>query len=85
MERNPFVDKNKEIHPSESHRFPSYSKNYAKGDQSSDRRETANRNKTDAKTNKSMNSISHTQDSQQTPSKLVPPPVATISPRIKMR
>ena len=86
MERNPFENKNQESRPTKSHWFSSYSKNYAKGVQYSDSEGIVNRSKTELKATDSMNStsVAHT-DLQQTPSKIIPPPVATISPRIKMR
>ena len=85
MERNPFENKNKASHSPKSHRFSSYSKNYRTGIQSSDNRGIVNRNETALTEDRSMSSTSVIQDLSKTPNKTVPPPVATISPRIKIR
>ena len=85
MERKLFKDNNKATHPAKSQRFSSYSKNNRMEVRSSDIRGIDDRNKSDLIADKSMNSICTTQNLAESLSKTAPLPVATISPRMKMR
>ena len=85
MERKLFEDRNKAIQPAKSQRFSSYSKDYRMEVRSSDVRGIDNRNKSDLIADKSMNSNCTTQNLAESSTKTASLPVATISPRMKMR
>ena len=85
MERKLFEDNNKATHLAKSQRFSSYSKNYRMEVRSSDVRGIDNRNKSELIADKSMNPICTTQNLAESSTKTASLPVATISPRMKMR
>ena len=85
MERKLFEDNNKATHPAKSQRFSSCSKNNRMGVRSFDVRGINDRKKSDLTADRSTNSTCTTQNLAESLSKTAPLPVATISPRMKMR